>query len=383
MTASATRLTELLGLALCHRPCASADPLRQGEGEALFALAKRHDLAHALAYAIEKAELAVSPELLAKLERERMAAWLRYERSAYELTALTRTLSQAGIPHVPRKGAGIRDLYPEAYLRTGCDLDVLVHEEELERAAEALVTRLGYRRGERGPHDLSLHTPAGVHIELHFALMEAVKAGRMEAPLLSVWEHTREGEGQTLRLTDGMLYYYHLAHMAKHFASGGCGIRPFLDLWMLRHGGVNVAEAAPLLAEGGLETFAREAEALSEAWFGQGEATPVSSRMAEFVLAGGVYGTSATLVTFDKQGGKGRVGYALSRIFAPWDTMRDTYPVLRKHPYLLPFCYIKRMAKLFRKDTRRRARAQMEANATADTAARAEAEEMLRDLGLR
>ena len=58
--------------------------------------------------------------------------------------------------------------------------------------------------------------------------------------------------------------------MAKHFVStGGCGIRPFLDIWVLNHKiDFNREKREKLLSDGGLDVFAKQAELLSEVWFG-------------------------------------------------------------------------------------------------------------------
>lgn len=36
-------------------------------------------------------------------------------------------------------------------------------------------------------------------------------------------------------MSDADFYAFHLEHMKQHFTTGGCGIRFFLDLWILNH----------------------------------------------------------------------------------------------------------------------------------------------------
>ena len=55
--------------------------------------------------------------------------------------------------------------------------------------------------------------------------------------LAQIWDTAvSAGPGShRLLLADEMFYFYHIAHMVKHFEVGGCGIRPFLDLWIMNH----------------------------------------------------------------------------------------------------------------------------------------------------
>ena len=57
---------------------------------------------------------------------------------------------------------------------------------------------------------------------------------------------------------DKMFYFYHVAHMAKHFEIGGCGVRPFLDSYLLLYYAQYRTESCcQLLRKGGLLTFAK------------------------------------------------------------------------------------------------------------------------------
>ena len=42
-------------------------------------------------------------------------------------------LNSAQIPFVPLKGSVIKNLYPDKWMRSSCDTDILVHENDLEK----------------------------------------------------------------------------------------------------------------------------------------------------------------------------------------------------------------------------------------------------------
>ena len=82
--------------------------------------------------------------MLGSFKNARLMAIYRYEQSRYELNRICKTLNDAQISFVPLKGAVIRNYYSEPWLRTSCDIDVLVREEDLKQAVKVLVSELHY-----------------------------------------------------------------------------------------------------------------------------------------------------------------------------------------------------------------------------------------------
>lgn len=334
----------------------SQDVLAEEELALLYRLSKAHDLAHIVGDALIKNDLIPEGELRSKFDKQLMMAVYRYERINYELDCLRTVLNEVRIPFLPLKGSVIRQDYPEPWMRTSCDIDILVSEAEADRAAQLLVERLGYRKEGQGSHDISLFSEHGVHLELHYSLIEGNWVGHMESILQSVWSYASPvADTSEHTLPDEMFYYYHLAHMAKHFVYGGCGIRPFLDLWVLNHRvSFDREKRERLLEQGGLLTFAARAEALSEVWFGDGTHTDVARQMQAYLLRGGVYGTTENRVAVQQVKKGGKLRYALSRIWLPYDVLRFQYPSLTGKKALLPLYEVRRWFKLlFRGGVRR------------------------------
>ena len=88
-----------------------------------------------------------------------MARMIRLNHAAETMQAI---LEEACIDHIPMKGAVIRALYPQMWMRTSCDVDILIHEEDLDRATKAFVAH-GYQMRKRNYHDVSLFSQDGVH----------------------------------------------------------------------------------------------------------------------------------------------------------------------------------------------------------------------------
>ncbi len=318
---------------------------------ALLSLAKRHDVAHLIGSALGKIDGIEATETAKKLQQEHFLAVYRYEQAEYELTEICRVLEEEQIEHISLKGAIIRKYYPEAWMRTSCDIDVFIHKSDLSRAIKVLEEKLGYKHTGGCPHDESLYAASGVHLELHHDLLEEHIAGKATEYLRDVWKYTQTSNGFAYKkeMTDEMFYFYHIVHMAKHFKTGGCGIRSFLDTWILNHRlPLNQEKRDELLEKGGYLPFERAAQALAEVWFSERETSPLTEQMEYYILHGGVYGTIDNRVAVEQAKKKSRFRYWLSRIFLPYRQLKLTYPVLEKHKYLTPVFWVVRLVrKLF------------------------------------
>ena len=310
-------------------------------------LAQKHDVIHLIVFALKKNGL--FDEGNKNLESKILLAVYRLEKLNYELTKLCAALEQAEIPFIPLKGSVLRQYYPEPWMRTSCDIDVLVHEEDLQRVVSYLSDNLGYRRESQNSHDISMFSQGGVHIEVHFDLVEDGKVNSATAVLKKIWNVAVKHDmcNCQYEIPDEMFYFYHIAHMAKHFESGGCGIRPFLDIWVLTHRVPHDRDKREmLLADGGLSAFAKHAEHLSDVWFGIGTHDDTTRRLEQFIVRGGVYGTQDNRISIQQVRLGGKQGYLRSRVWLSYEKMKRHYPSLDGKPALLPLYEVYRWGRL-------------------------------------
>ena len=349
----------------------------------MLKLAKKHDEAHLLALGLM--ENGLVPKGDEGIEKYVLRAVYRTERMKYELDTLSDALERGKIPFVPLKGSVVRGLYPEGWMRTRGDIDVLVRREDFEGAIRYLSDELGYEERGRSTHDASLFTKQGVHIELHFDLVEEDCANNAIDVLRAVWKNVSVKEGWEYRyeMTDAFFYFYHIAHMAKHFEHGGCGIRPFIDLWLLDgYEGADRLGREALLAKGHLVKFANAVRSMSRVWFCGGEANELDTEIQDYILHGGLYGSVDNRVALQQRKQGGRIGYMLSRIFAPYSRLKRYYPVLEKHKWLLPVMQVRRWLKLFEPEVARMARREIGVNGAIDKTRAEEMNAFLKKMGL-
>lgn len=313
-------------------------------GEDLYKAAKLHDLTHLVGASLYKNGLLNDGGKIAdKFNNAQAMAMYRYQMIIYEQTQLCDCLEKNGIHFMPLKGAILREFYPEPWLRTSCDIDVLIHESDLSTVIELMKQQLGYTSDEKkGSHDVSLFSKSGVHIELHYSLYENLN-------LDEIWELSslKEGTGYHHLMSDEIFYCHQIAHIAKHFSHSGCGIRLFLDIWLLNKTvKYDKEELLRVLTNSGLVAFAEATEKLIDVWFNDAEATELVKDMENYIFGSGIYGTLTNNVINNQKRTGGRFKYAISRIFPPLTKMAYYYPSLHKYKFLLPVFYVARLFRL-------------------------------------
>ena len=352
--------------------------------EKVYALATRHDLAHLVGQAISKLQLPES-EPAAKCKQAAMQAFGRYMQLNFELERACQVLEQAKIPFIPLKGSVLRKDYPEPWMRTSCDMDILVKEEMLDAAVKALTGALGYTAGNKGDHDIVLRGN-GVYLELHYdTIQERYEAGSGRSVLSRIWEDAsplKEGSCHYV-LSDAMFYFYHIAHMIKHFEVGGCGVRTFLDIWIMDQKPHDPAARQALLEEGGLLKFAQGARQVAAYWFLGETPDDMTRAVSDYILRAGMYSDNKNRAAVGqaKMGGKLRY-LLLRRVFMPYDYLKAEYPILQKHKWLTPVCQVARWVRMLTHGGLRRTAAELKANTRTEGDSTGTATEILKHMGI-
>lgn len=289
----------------------------------LYELAQRHQLAHLIAHALDK-----HMPLCGPFQQRLLEAHYRTERYGHAYEALCQLFHREKIDFIPLKGLILRNFYPEPWMRTSCDMDLLLRPEDLERAGQLLEDTLHYRPKAMSGHDISYISADGVCVELHHTLIEH------NPVLASVWDHCPDGQ-----MPGDYFYLYHIAHAAKHFTHGGCGIRSVLELWLMEGRGITCDDA--LLTQCGLRAFTHALRRLADFWFAEGPADETVLDMHRLILTGGAYGTDSNQQLLGSA-----TSPKLSRLFLSERELQYTYPVLRRHRWLLPVCQLRRWGRL-------------------------------------
>ena len=363
----------------------------------LYKLSKAHDIAHLVGDALNKSgifeklpadidenERAAISKVKEKFDEQIFTAVYRFENMNAELEDIRDVFRDNDIAFIFLKGAVIRKYYPEQWMRTSSDIDILIKSEQLKSAINVLIDRLSYEQKGEWIDEISLYSPSGVHIELHCTLVEDCVVKTVDSVLTDIWTQAeRIDETNEYALKDEAYYYYHIAHMAKHFLHGGCGVRPFIDLWILDHKVEHSADKRiALLARGGLSKFAKAAQSLSDVWFNGGEHIEVTLRLEQYILRGGVYGTQEQYIAVSHSRSGGTIGYIMKRAFVSFDELSACYPSLKKCPILFPFYQVRRWCRILFCGGRKAALNEIKVNKNITKEQQEQAKKLLEDLNL-
>ena len=324
--------------------------------EALYRHSKNHDLAHMVGRALERLNLLdPSSQTTKNFNNKQFAALYRYEHMTYEASQIFRVLEENSIAYVPLKGAVVRELYPDKWLRTSCDIDVLIHESDLKKASEALRSELAYTEKERSYNEVSFISGSCIHLELHFNILANIP--ELDTLLSRVWEFAELEDGFKYRyhLTNEFFAFHLISHMLYHFIGGGCGIRSVCDIWLLKSKGLfNEEKLLEMFRNCNAEPFASAILYLSDVWFSDAEENELTVQMQRFILNGGAYGNTENRVFVQNVRKGNKFRYVTSRLVVPYGTLKHRYPILVKHKWMLPIYQVRRWFALFGKKERRR-----------------------------
>lgn len=350
--------------------------------ESVYKLSLEQDVAYIVGSALSKLGL-LSGDIKAAFFNEQLSSVYRYERIKHELETLSELFESEGIAFMPLKGSVIRELYPKPEMRMSCDVDILIHPEDLERAGKLVETKLAYEYYARCGHEVSWFSPSGLRLELHFNLYEQDVA---QKPLLdSIWDYAEleEGSKYKYRMSNEFLVFYHVFHISKHFRTGGCGIKSFVDLWLIKTSfNYDEAKLNDLFQKAALVKFGDAAFNTAMMWFADEPGNDISINMGDFVLNSGAFGTIENQVAISQSKTGSRFKTLINRIFMPYKELKIIYPIIVKYPFLTPIFEVVRWCRIIFKDKMKKQMAIIKYNATITEEKQNEVAQLMKNLDL-
>jgi len=349
-------LFDIICRSVWGRELPDTQPLSDEQMQILYNIAKIHDLSHILTDGMMKTDI-VPESFKGELKKSLLLAVMRYEKQKYTLNEISELFEQNEIPFIPLKGSVIRDYYPQPWMRTSGDIDVLVHKSDCEKAIKLIEEKLEYKlRQYESLHAYSLYSPSGVQLELHYTLVEDVEILGTNEILNSIWNFVTDCDGKKYmkKMPNEVFMLYHIVHIAKHFKGSGCGIRPFLDLWLLEQKmPFDRGRLDEMLNKSGILKFYDLSKQLCRVWFENDEHGEVTRHMEEFLLESGIHGNLVSRNTIRNAKGDSKIKAMMRLIFVPYEPLAKAYPGLKKRPYLYPFYQVGRWFKIFDRKKRR------------------------------
>ena len=260
------------------------------------------------------------------------------------------------IKHVLLKGSYYKTLYPESYMRSMGDIDILIEKDNLERA-DIQLKSIGFKLTSKGHYDYHYTHDNGLWLELHYHLIDYNNEHYIDYfnhPFDNVYQVTDD----TYQFNPVYELMYYLFHTNKHFKSSGVGLRTILDLsiWMNHHHStLDIDALKQALKMTQFDQLFKNLMILTQRYFDTKPPTAFNkdtvmsndlfNTLTDYIVTSGVHGNGMHFNYFlgRLSLSKNKKTFLLTIIFPPLNAMRILYPILHKHPYLLPITWCMRI----------------------------------------
>ena len=268
---------------------------------------------------------------------------LRSEQQLQALARLFDAFQANGVDFLPVKGSVLKSLYPQPGMRPMGDADILIRTEQYDRI-KTTMQNLGYTQANENDYEWVWFCP-DLLLELHKMLMPS-KAPDFHRFFENSWLQASPAQGFRYAFSPEYTYIHLFIHYAKHYRSGGIGLRQLTDLWVYQRAnpGLDKAYIRKEISVLKLEKFFDNTEDMLRNWFEDGPETEVTSFMSSFIWGSGSFGSQQNraawigVVSEKKAGSRlgGKIYAVLRSLFPPAKALHFRYPVLKKAPWLLP-----------------------------------------------
>lgn len=340
-------MTELMAAAI--NDTEPPAPFEDINWQSLYQLSLYHNVAVMVYPALRK--LSVPQDILKKFEYNYFRMMSRDTRQDIEAQRIFDIIAEMKIPYLKLKGIYLKHQYPAPYMRTHADVDICVSSEHRTALSEVMLSE-GYALDMTLDYHDEYSKDNFYIFEIHSNLLPHY------SPFFEVFEdpfskaRPLEGEDYAYVLKDEYFYMHLLLHLYKHFVSEGCGVRLFADLYVFRKNHPDMDEnfINELIDQYGLSDFHYRMSKLTACFFEGKEFTERYVTIAKFIFSSGEYGhadlkhipwitasKTANITTRDK------IRYFAGNWFPGVSMMKYSFPVLKKAPFLLPFCWVIRV----------------------------------------
>jgi hypothetical protein len=327
-----------------------------------YFLALENGLVGAIYHALQKEHISpILHEHLTKDYYAYLASDVKYQKAIKKLNTI---LNSNMIDHIFLKGAVLKDLYPESYMRAMGDIDILIKEKDLKRVQQLFKDEGILLAHKSDAHDLFIMYQE-ITVEIHPKLYKDFNP-KYEVLLTQPWKYAIQKDLFEFRLKPEFEVVYLLYHLAKHLDSSGIGLRSVLDISVYvktYENDIDVPLLNELLSSVDLKAFFTHILKINEIFFGykglnQFYLVETLKReryddMIDYISTSGIHGKGRAFNPFEARISSNQMkhkSFFIFLVFLAFPRYRDMkgmYPVLEKWKILLPLTWIFRWFDLF------------------------------------
>ncbi len=336
----------------------------------LIKLSEQHKLTPLVYSALKRNSLSFSDDEMAFIKKKALLSGSAVIMKNEAFFALADAFKAHGLEPITVKGAVLRTVYPEPWVRISSDEDIYIKNEEKDRY-ESVFDSLGFKKLEQNDGDDTVNAfiskESSLRIEMHTCLFPYYPTvyekmnSYFKDSFDSRYEVELEGKAVRTLCPDRHLLFL-ILHSLKHFIYCGFGIRQVMDfaLWAKAYSSTlnaeyiisSLRELSALNFFDAILNICDRYLGLSKEELGFADYTPAETSSDEMlcdILSGGIYGNTdpvrlhASTITLAAANGK--KGNIFSALFPPYIIMKNRFSYLDKYPILLPFSWACRIVR--------------------------------------
>ncbi|MCR5635976.1 MAG: nucleotidyltransferase family protein [Clostridiales bacterium] len=324
------------------------EPLPQGvTAKDVFIFAKRHLITSCIACVAQ--DFCNDDEVISLFQRDLQTALENEVKYSECSKKILLEFEKNAVDAMPFKGTDIRKYYPDNMPRISLDEDILVACEK-KNEAETIMADLGFTKTDEGKKD-TVFEKDGLIYELHKYALESENPAYAhynsilrDCPLEAGYNHIRKMPFEDV-------YVFSVAHFYKHFTGGGAGLRFLLDLYFLNlqlRDGLSREHIKTKLQALDLRKFNSVMSDLADKLFSHASNFCLSfdeKDLLKYIYMHGCFGSESGFVSslIKKKSAK---HLKFKYLYYLWYTTfyqerrYRNYPILKKHPRAIYFCYV-------------------------------------------
>lgn len=289
--------------------------------------------------------------LQAELRNTYLAGVAHSVQQQYEGNCILSRANDLGLMCIALKGWELQNLYPHKNMRQMADIDILFKDYEYQKV-KGVFDSLGYSSEPESSWMHDNFRKENITVEAHKRLTD--DSGVIQEWETQIWGRAICIRNNIFQMSEEDYYIYHFIHLYKDYKGGMLGLRRVIDTWLLLSRlEINKSIVKTTLSQMGIWDFHNRILKLCNECFCDESLSEDSEVMVKHAFKFGIYGTDQTyklgrIASMSRTGNMalGKIKSALYAVFLPYRRMKAHFPILLKYPFLLPFCWVKRIIRI-------------------------------------
>ncbi|WP_302162818.1 nucleotidyltransferase family protein [uncultured Fusobacterium sp.] len=324
--------------------------------EKVYSIAKYHNIANMLFYAINKLEKKPNSEIFKRWKERYYKGISRDLIQKSELEKILNIFEKNQIKNIVLKGFELKKLYPKSDMRFMSDIDILISKKNAEKVS-LIMNELGYKTMSYGKEkdDIYFKEPI-MNVEIHNALFNIhYKKYNSFFKNLDEMKNLISKTKYQYNFSNEDFFLFLFIHTVKHYLYSGIGIRIVMDIYLYLKAKEKILNWDYInnsLQKLELLEFFKIFNHFTKTWFEDEKESEIDIEIGKYIFNSGTYGNtknnrlnilfSAKEINIKKS----KVKSIFSIIFPSLEIMQISYPILKKLPFFLPIFFIIRGLKV-------------------------------------